>query len=628
MLIVFLLLIISLGSYTYITISNTIKEDTEAAFDNNLKLAISFKSEIERILDYTQEPIEIAAKTDLLNSLDPNQMEELLISTLNYNQYIDGIAVYNNDGEEIFNKNINSKINLNNFEVFINNGEAETLYKVPIEDEQGINGTLIAQINLSVLSRISDDSTLGKNSYAYIVNNEGKIIGHPDKSSVNNMQDFSNIAAVQEVIKGKQGSVEYEYEGEDKVSSYTLLERSGWGIIVQRPKNEIYSGLIDQLIASSTVIIISLIVALILTYFAAGYVTKPIISAVNFAKEISSGNLDIDPLEVKSNDEIGVLMNSLNLMQEDLKSTLENIDEISQNIASSSEELSASSSELSRSAEDVGEAVQNLASGAEEQTAQFAEMNNNMENLNYQIEDVENSTIEMNKASKKINRNVNEGNEKIDLSIAKINEVKNDSSEVANSISSLAKLSKQIGEIVEFIRNISEQTNLLALNAAIEAARAGEAGRGFSVVADEIRELAEESEGATERISNIITEIQDEVKKAVSRMDENAETVEESVDVINKTKEIFNHIEEATNQFRINVKKLTQSTKEMSSNSENLDNSMGEVVSVSEEFAASSEEVAASGQEQLASTEEISSGADQLAKIAEKLEANLDKFEL
>ncbi|RCW57334.1 methyl-accepting chemotaxis protein [Halanaerobium sp. ST460_2HS_T2] len=636
MLVVFILMLIPLGIYTYVTLSNSVKNQTEAAFKSNLELALGFKSEIDRILDYAEEPVDIAARTQILSSMQTEEMRNLLLKTVEYNSYIDGIAVYNSGNEEIFSENIKVK-NENDLmaqgkdysDIFINDrGEAELIYRVPVRSDGENSGMIYAQINLSVLSRISDDSNLGENSFAFVVNDQGQVIGHPDSELVQNKENLSNISVVAEVINGTQGSGEYTYQGEDKFASFTPVERTGWGVIVQLPRDQVFTGLIDQLIASSTVIIISLVIALIITYFAAGYVTKPILNAVNFAKKIAAGKLNIEQLQVKSADEIGDLSRALNLMQDNLRSTMTEIDRMSQDIASSSQELSAAGTQLSRSAEDVGSSVQNLASGAEEQTAQITDMNHNMGELNDQIEDVESAAFEMDQASKIVDENIEQGNKKVNLTITRVNEVKRDSNEVASTISALDRLSKQIGEIVEFIGNISDQTNLLALNAAIEAARAGEAGRGFSVVADEIRELAEESSGATERITKIINEIQSEVEKAVSRMEENAETVEESVDAINSTEEVFDQIEAASDQFRTIVKRLKSNAQKMADNSEYLENSMSEVASVSEEFAASSQQVAATGEEQLAATEEVSSSAERLAKIAEKLEADLDQFEL
>ncbi|MFW5891246.1 MAG: methyl-accepting chemotaxis protein, partial [bacterium] len=437
MLIVFILILVPLGIYSYVTLTTSIENQNKAAFDNNLELALSFESEIERILNYTEEPVDIAARTDIIKSLETLEMQDLLLNTVEYNSYIDGIAVYDNNNEEIFSENIkaNNEIDLSSekagySDVFINDiGEAEVIYRVPIEDDGNNRGMLFAQINLSVLSRISADSNLGEDSYAFIVNKNGQVIGHPDSNLVKNKENLSDISVVEDVINGKQGSGEYTYKGEEKFASFTPNEKTGWGIVVQLPRDQVFTGFIDQIIASSTVIIISLLVALIITYFAAGYITKPILNAVDFAKKIADNKLNIKKLDNQSKDEIGDLSRSLNMMQENLRKTMIDIDDMSQDIASSSQELSAAGSQLSRSAEDVSSSVQNLASGAEEQTAQINEMNNNMGKLNQQIEDVENASFDMDQASRQVVKSIEQGNKKVDLSINKVNEVKRDSKE-------------------------------------------------------------------------------------------------------------------------------------------------------------------------------------------------------
>jgi methyl-accepting chemotaxis protein len=178
------------------------------------------------------------------------------------------------------------------------------------------------------------------------------------------------------------------------------------------------------------------------------------------------------------------------------------------------------------------------------------------------------------------------------------------------------------------INDIAAQTNLLALNAAIEAARAGEAGRGFSVVADEIRQLAEESEDATNQIGGLVKEIQNGVGNAVNKMDETETVVDESVAAIETTGKSFKQINGAALTLSDLIEKISSRSAEVRGNSQEVESAIEQIASVSEEAASNSEEVAAAGEEQSASTEEIVNAAEELSAMAAKLTSIVAEFEI
>lgn len=385
-----------------------------------------------------------------------------------------------------------------------------------------------------------------------------------------------------------------------------------------------------QLANRTTLIAAGLIILAftLMAYFLVKGIVQPIRQTADFANEIAEGKLQIDDLSVTSKDEVGSLISSLNNMKNSLKELIKQIIDISQLVAASSEELSVSGEEVGNVSGQVSHSIQNVASGAEEQSAQVEETVINVEDLFEEIEQVMARSDEMNNAANNVMDSIEKGNNSVNNSIDQVKNVKEETREVAEVIKSLGDTSTEIGKIVEIINRIAAQTNLLALNAAIEAARAGEAGKGFSVVAEEIRQLAEDSASSTEKIVDLIKEIQSGVRVVGNRMNESTVAVEKGVEAIESTGAIFGKINEVARQLLDLVSQVTKNTIEMKEKSQNVKKAMNDVAVVSQEFAGNAQEVAASSEEQIAATEEIIASAKKLSDMADELVNSVDRFKV
>ena len=269
---------------------------------------------------------------------------------------------------------------------------------------------------------------------------------------------------------------------------------------------------------------------------------NPLQKIMSKTEEVSQGDLTTQ-FDIERQDELGHFADSLNKMVNDFKMMVTQITKTAKQIGSFSGELLTTSEQVGEMAQGVSESIQEIASGAEEQTAQLDGIVDNIDNLNQKIRDINQQSDTIVSDAKSVSLKIDRGNESINHSIDGITQVKAETTELAQDINNLGAYSEKIDNIVDIIEGISNQTNLLALNAAIEAARAGESGRGFGIVAEEIRKLAEETAESTENIADLISQIQRGVSQAINKTDRGIETVDKSVNSIKETGQVVEEID-------------------------------------------------------------------------------------
>ncbi|POZ57426.1 Methyl-accepting chemotaxis protein McpB [Lysinibacillus sphaericus] len=373
-------------------------------------------------------------------------------------------------------------------------------------------------------------------------------------------------------------------------------------------------------------LIISALLFVIISWFLQRQIIVPINQLSANAKELANLNLNVKILKPKGQDEIANLAQAFNAMKTRITETINVVANSANQIASSSLVLAESSRQTSEASNQVALTMNDIASGTSTQSDQAEHIVEMMQKTN---DEVANS---LQKAETTLARAIQsthiarKGEDAINEAIKHLNSVTQTVSYATDSIQKLGKRSEEIGGIITVITGIAEQTNLLALNAAIEAARAGEQGKGFAVVASEVRQLAEQSSLASGQITSLIKDIQAETAVTVRTMESNLLAVEEQVHIISKGGNALQEIVEQVAETEQGVKEMKSAFTNVNDNSLDVQQAIHDISRIIEDSAAATEEIAATSEEQHATVAEISQNSEELAEISTKLQNEVKKF--
>ncbi|MDO4203897.1 MAG: HAMP domain-containing methyl-accepting chemotaxis protein [Selenomonadaceae bacterium] len=362
--------------------------------------------------------------------------------------------------------------------------------------------------------------------------------------------------------------------------------------------------------------------------FFANKITSAIMALDARAIELSNGNLRLPDLEISSNDELGNLAAAFNTMQKNIKGLITRITNTSEQVAASAEELTAGAHQSAEAATDVAQTVVDVATGME---SQVKSVNNVKVNVDTVFEDIN----QMTEKAKNVTDNsvqtkkvAEHGEVLMQGAVKRMESIESTVTATADVVKKLGENSQQIGAIVETISSIADQTNLLALNAAIEAARAGEAGRGFSVVAEEVRKLAEQSQTATEEIKERITNIQQDTDAAVSAMEQGTVEVGRGTEAIREVGEQFGEILSMVGSIEEQIQDINLSVQTVSGGTTNIVSAVEEIDEVSRVTSGHTQTISAAAEEQSASSQEIASASQALATLAGELQETTRQFKV
>ncbi|SFR14836.1 methyl-accepting chemotaxis protein [Desulfoscipio geothermicus] len=473
----------------------------------------------------------------------------------------------------------------------------------PVRDAGGdIIGVLTSRLVLenTIWAMVDDFAALqketGKTGYAFLVNNQGMIMAHPNREmvlrdNILEMEIPGLKAAGEKMVRGDSGFARYTYEGVDKYVAYVPLdgwgeyEGKGWSVALTSPVKDFLTPVYVMRRYNATLGIMVVLAGAALALLTARHLLRPVNLLLESVRQVARGDLT-RTVAVETGDEIGELAGAFNQMTDSLRNIIGKLQDNSLKISSHSQELAASAQEVSATMEEVAGTTNELAATS----ASSAE-----------------NARSAGQESERMREMAENGSAAVGQALEKINAIAENSKRISRAVHELGEQSGRIGQIIGTITGIADQTNLLALNAAIEAARAGEHGRGFAVVAEEVRKLAEQSGQAAGEITGLVQQVQAGVNGAITAMDRGVTEVDEGVRLAAGAETALREIIESVRHNTGMIKDLSTGADQVNEGTQHL---------------------SAASQQITSTVQQVSGAAQELAGVAAELQRVVEGFKL
>ena len=433
---------------------------------------------------------------------------------------------------------------------------------------------------------------------------------------------------IAEMAQKKHGYFFSDTGSEKKVIAYDSMDSTGWLTVVSVPADFVFAEIAKLRMVYGVLTVAGIVLVVVALLFFSHGIVKNILGLTGHIDEMAKGNLRLEPLAVTSNDEFGQMATGFNNMNKNIRDLITQMKQSADQVAASSEELTASSQQAAEAATHVAQTVTEVANGMEKQLSSVDSAKQNIDAAFIDINAMTEKASTVMENTEQMAGAADHGSELMHNAMDKMNGIEQSVANSAQVVRKLGENSKQIGQIVESISAIADQTNLLALNAAIEAARAGEAGRGFSVVAEEVRKLAEQSQQSAEEIKNRIAVIQGDTEEAVVAMESGTNEVALGTQAIREVGEQFRDITARVASIKTEMAEINNEVQTVSKGMQDVVGAMDVIDEVSRDTSEETQTISAAAQEQSASSEEIASASHSLADLASELQAATGKFKV
>ncbi len=476
----------------------------------------------------------------------------------------------------------------------------------------------------------------GESSYPTVLSEDGTVILHIEEELEGKKASFKDAKTGEDLLElfkaNKNGFVEYYYTKPGEKGVYKKLAYVGyvpqkkWLVLMTVYEDEVFSEINRLTVVFSSLLIGGAVVFVFIVWLVMrNLLTKWMKKTDEFASKIGDGDLTAD-IEIKTEDEIGRLANTIRSMRDSIKDIVARIKEVATRVGERSEDVTNVAEEISSSVDEIASSLDKVVDKANNVAAAVEETTSGVEEVASSAQMVSKTAEELSVQSSSLREAVENGEKALSEIINRIDKVARESHMAVEKVRSLSDSTQNIEAIVETINSIAEQTNLLALNAAIEAARAGEAGKGFAVVADEIRKLAEESRKSTEQIAGILSTIREEafqVTDITNRLVEMIGDISRESDNISSA---FGTIRDQTTALDSMTSNLAASAQEQSAAAQEMSAAMDNATRSINEVVEEMEKVKGQMNELVNYKNKLAETAESLSSVVESVEETLARF--